>query len=85
MIPPIENMAAQGEDAFRDFLRGLDDGCLLGQELCQKGAMHAIRFLLDQRAGKIYSTAKAMEADLARCAMMISEECASRGLPIIQE
>lgn len=83
-MPIIENGAGQSEEEVRAFLRGLDDGNLLGQELVQKGSMHAIRFILET-PGDARKLAEQMRESLRWHAMLISEECARRGLPVVAE
>jgi len=81
---PIENVAYKSEAEIRAYLRGLDDGGLIAQEMTQKGAMHAIRFIL-QTPGDARELAKQMRDNLRWHAMIISEECARRGLPVVAE
>jgi hypothetical protein len=81
---PIENVAGKSEAEIRAFLRDLDDGGLLAQEVTQKGAMHAVRFILESE-GDARELAEQMRESLRWHAMIISEECARRGLPVVAE
>lgn len=84
MTGPIENVAGKSEAEIRAFLRDLDDGGLLAQEVTQKGAMHAVRFILESE-GDARELAEQMRESLRWHAMIISEECARRGLPVVAE
>lgn len=82
MTAPIENFAGKSETEYRLFMRSLDDGGLLAQELIQKGAMHVVEFLLSA-PGNTYDNLKKVKQSLAWHAMIISEECGRRGLPVV--
>lgn len=84
MMPKIENIADRSEAEIRAYFRGLDDGGLIAQEMTQKGAMHAVRFILDT-PGDARELAEQMRESLRWHAMIISEECARRGLPVVAE
>lgn len=84
MMPKIENIAGRSEDEIRACLRDLDDDVLILQEMTQKGAMHAVRFILDT-PGDARELAEQMRESLRWHAMIISEECARRGLPVVSE
>lgn len=79
MPGPIENWGGKSDTERRAFLRQLDDGGLLAQELVQKGAMHVVEFLLSNPGTNLQE----LRQSLATHAMTISEECGRRGLPIV--
>lgn len=81
---PIKNVAGQSEAEIRAHLRSVDDGNLIAQEMTQKGAMHAVRFILET-PGDARELAEQMRDSLRWYAMIISEECARRGLPVVAE
>jgi hypothetical protein len=83
----VEIDMLRGPDELRAELRKMDDGGVLAQELVQKGAMHAVRFLSEELAGgsDMAGILKQMRESLRQSAMVVSEECARRGLPVIRE
>lgn len=77
----------KGVDHLRAELRGMDNGQVIAQELVQKGAMHAVRFLLEEmeRGGDFKAVLLKMRQSLREHAMVVSEECARRHLPVVHE
>lgn len=63
--------------ALAEFLRGLDEGGLLAQEIAQQGAVHAIAALLAY--GCTEANAATMFSSLRDYAAAIREESARRG------
>ena len=80
----IENAGFKSETELIAHLRTLDDGNLIAQEMCQKGAMHAVRFILENQ-GDARELAEQMRDSLRWHGMIISEEMARRGLSVIAE
>jgi len=83
-VSDIVNWSGKSEGELRAYFRGLDNGNLLAQELTQKGAMHAVRFILEQN-DDARAIAVEMRESLRWHAMLISEECARRGLTVVAE
>lgn len=75
------NLAA-GLEHQKTRLKTMIDGELIGQELVQKGAMHAVQTLL--RIGVTEENAKAMLESLSQYGQVISAECRRRGLPVVE-
>lgn len=76
----IEN--AQSQEAFVDELANLSDNELLAQEIVQKGAIHALDYLL--RAGCTEKNCREMLRSAKSNAEIISEQARQRGLATVK-
>lgn len=74
----IENNGALDPALYRD----MPDEMLVAQNLVQQGAVHAIRFLLQN--GRTEDTATQMLASLRENARLIREEAARRGTDLFE-
>lgn len=79
----IQDIGALTDEARHAKIRALDDGALIGTEMVQKGAIHAVRHLLE--TGVTESNARQTLESLIRLGAHISAECRRRGLPVISD
>lgn len=63
-------------------LKNMDDATLIGQELVQKGAIHALQFLKVE--GCTPERLEQMLESTLELAQCVTEEAARRGLPVIE-
>lgn len=75
----IDNEGTVSPAAFKAEISKMPDSQLIGQDLVQQGAIHAVSFLL--RHGCTESHAADMLASLRENAKLIREEAARRGRP----
>ena len=80
----IENIVYKTDEERDKYFRDLDNGGLLAQQCVQQGAIDAIRFLLSQPSAHIREVAEQMEQDLSFVGFKVAEECARRGLIVVQ-
>ncbi len=83
-VATLTNEPGTSEAEMRAYLREMDNGQLVAQELTNKGAMHAVRFILEA-TGDARQVAERMRIDLRWQAMIVSEECARRGFVVVAE
>lgn len=80
----IEAVRNVSQEVYQAELRKMKDGEVLAQELCQKGAMHAVQWIL--RDGEFTEQRlRAILEGLARQARWISAEARRRGLPTVDD
>jgi hypothetical protein len=80
----IEGVRNPTQAEYKAELLKMQDGEVLAQELCQKGAMHVVQFLL--RGGDLSEgyLRRVLEG-LGNQAQWISAECKRRGLPSVDD
>jgi hypothetical protein len=79
----IEGVKNISSENYKVRLCELTDGEIMAQELCQKGAMHAVQFIL--RTGVNEERIRAILEGLAQQAQLITAECRRRGLPSVDD
>lgn len=71
----------QTPEEFAAMLRAMDESALTAQQLCQRGALHAIETLIAQ--GCTPAMAEEMRQSLAGCLMQIHEVANERGIQLV--
>lgn len=78
----IETVKNVSQAEYRRELAKMADGALVGTEISQKGAMHVLKFVLENGPVTEHLVRDVLEG-LQRQAQWITAECKRRGLPSV--